>query len=69
MVRNLVFDAQPAEPPIRQIQLHFFAQPPLRSDSIAVTHDQHPNQKFWVDRRPSRVAIERLEMLAQTAEV
>ena len=69
VIRHFVLQSQPAEPPIRQVQVHFFAQPPLGPDAEAVTHDQHPNQQLGIDRRAAGMAVERGEVLVQITQV
>src|SRR5262249_16908203 len=34
-----------------------FAEPPFRADAEAVADDQHADQQFWIDRRPSCLAV------------
>ena len=46
-----------AKPPIRQIDLHLNARPPLRADRKHVAHDQHPDHRHWVDRGAPRVRV------------
>ena len=36
VIRHLVFQAEPAEPTVGEIQMHLLAQPPLRSDAEAI---------------------------------
>jgi hypothetical protein len=36
------------KPPIRQVQMDLFAEPPLRSDAEAIAHQQHPDEEFRV---------------------
>src|SRR6516165_11734589 len=38
--------------------MDLFAKPPFRADAEAVAHDQHSDQQFRIDRRPSRLAVE-----------
>jgi len=61
--------AQAAEPAIRQVQVHLLAQPPLRSDTEAVTDDQHPDHQFGIDRGTPGVAVIRREVLPQVAQI
>lgn len=51
MVRDLVLDAQAAEPAIGQVYLHFTAQRPLGADREHVADDQHPDHEHRIDRR------------------
>ena len=68
MVRDLVIKVEPAELAVGQIQVHFFAQPSLRADAVAVTHDQHTEHQFGIDRRSSDLAIETRQLLAQISQ-
>jgi len=42
-----------------------FAQPPFRADAEAISDDQHSDQQFRIDRRPSCHTVERRQMLPQ----
>jgi hypothetical protein len=53
-----------AEPAIRQVQVNFVAQTPLRADAKAVTDDQHADHQLRIDRRATGVAVVRREMVA-----
>src|SRR5262245_50540540 len=55
MVRNLVVESQPAEPPIGQMSFDLLT---IRANPIAVGNDEHVDQKLGVDRRASDVAVE-----------
>jgi len=59
VVGHRAIEPEPAEPPVGEIQMDLFAQPPLRADAEAVADDQHPDHQFGIDRRPSNVAVER----------
>jgi hypothetical protein len=63
MIRDLVFYAQPAEPTIRQVQLHLFTQASFRTDTKTVTDDQHAHHQLRIDRRAAGMAIERCEVV------
>lgn len=58
MIRDAVAQIETAEPPIRQVQMHLLAQPPLRPDAEAIAHQQHPDEELGIDGRPSGVAVE-----------
>jgi hypothetical protein len=36
MVGHITFQAEPAEPPVGQVEVHFFAQPAFRADAVAM---------------------------------
>ena len=42
VVRNLVVQIKPAEPPIRKVKCNLLAKPPLETHAVAVADDQHP---------------------------
>src|SRR5947207_12875245 len=68
MIGHLAVETEPAKPAIRQVEVHLFAQPPLRADSKAVADDQHANQQLRVDRWPTHLAVERRQFLPQPVE-
>src|SRR5207344_1365242 len=51
-----------------QMQFDFLAQPPLKADAIAVAHDQHPDHKLWINRRPADLAVERCQLLTKSSQ-
>ena len=69
VIRHPVGQIQAAEPAIRQVQMHFLAQPPFRPDAETVSDQQHPDQKFWIDRWPPRMTVEIREVGADAAQV
>src|SRR5207248_1437807 len=58
MIGHLAVEPEPAKPAIRQVEVHLFAQPPLRADAEAIADDQHANQQLWIDRRPADLTVE-----------
>ena len=58
VIRYPVFQPKPAEPAIGQIQLDLLAEPPFRTDRIAVAHQQHPDHQLGADRGAAGVAVE-----------
>src|SRR5208283_1335168 len=69
VVRHRVFQPQPAEPAIRQVQVHLLAQPPLRPDAEAVTHDQYANQQLGINRGAAGMAVERSKVPVQITQI
>ena len=69
VVGNLVFKPEPAEPPVGQVKLDLLAQPTLETDRIAVADQQHPDHQLRIDRRASRVAVERRKLGAQPTQI
>src|SRR5262245_61141832 len=51
MIRDLVLDAQTAEPAVRQVDLNLPAEQPLRADGKNVANDEHPDHQHRVNRR------------------
>ena len=43
MVRHPAVEAEPAEPAMREVQMHLAAQPALRADARQVSDQQHPH--------------------------
>ena len=41
MVRDLVFQIEPAEPAIGEVQLDFLGEPTLGADAVAAADDEH----------------------------
>src|SRR4051794_1714946 len=68
VIRNLVIEVEPAEPPICEVHLDLLAQSPLEADSIAVAHDQHPDHQLRINRRPTDLAVEGSQLLAQVSQ-
>ena len=69
VIRHLIFQAQPAEPAIRQVEMDFLAQPPLGPDAEAISNDQHANQQLGINRGSAGMAVERGEVLVQLTQV
>ena len=59
VIRHLVVAIEPAELSVGEVQPHLLAQPPLKADAVAVTHNQHPDHELRIDRGPANVAVER----------
>jgi hypothetical protein len=64
---NLVVEIELAEPPLGEVQLDFLTQPALRPDAVAIAHHQHPHHQLWINRRPTDVAVEACQLLAQVS--
>src|SRR4051812_49363695 len=50
------------------MQFDFLAQSPLKADAIAVAHDQHPDHKLWINRRPADLAVEGCQLLTKSSQ-
>jgi hypothetical protein len=57
-----------AEPAVGQVQVHLFTQPPFRANAEAVADDQHSDQQLRIDRRPTRLAVERRQVCPKPIE-
>src|SRR5207248_4330526 len=69
MIGHLAVEPEPAKPAIRQVEVHLFAQPPLRADAEAIADDQHANQQLWIDRRPADLTVEGHQLSPLTRRV
>ena len=69
MIGNLAIQTEPAEPPVRQVEVNLFAKPALGSNAHAVAHDQHPDHQCRVDRGSPRPTVEGLQSLTKAIEV
>jgi len=58
VIRHMAVQTEPTKPAIGQIEMHLFAQPPLRANAEAVADDQHPNHQLGIDRGATSCAIE-----------
>ena len=65
MVGDITVKPEPAEPPVSQIKMDLFAEPPLGTDAKAITDDQHPDHQFGSHRRATQRAVERRELAPQ----
>jgi hypothetical protein len=69
MIRHRAIKAEPAEPPVGQVQVNLFAQPALRADAVRVADNQHPDQQLRINRGPPLVAVERPQILADRRQI
>ena len=67
MIRDSIFDAQLAEPAIGEVNLHFTTDQPLRADRKGVSHDQHPDHQFRIDRRPDPSTNNEVQVRRETS--
>src|SRR5262245_15318737 len=59
VIRDLVFDAQAAEPAIGEVKLDLAAQRTFRADGEHVTDDEYPDHQHRINRRSSSMRIVR----------
>ena len=69
MIRHAIRQIEATEPAIRQIEMHFFAQPPLRPNAQAIPDQQHADQQFGINRRTASVAIKLCKVRADTGQI
>ena len=69
MIRHAVCQIETAKPSICKIEMHFLAQPALRSDAQTVPNQQHPDQQFRVNRRTARIAVKWCKVLTDTRQI
>jgi hypothetical protein len=68
MMRNLVLEIELAEPAVSEVQRHFLAQSALMTNTVAVTHQQHPDHQLGIDRGPTDVAVKPPQLLMQIGQ-
>src|SRR5579864_2530030 len=69
MVRDPVFEREPAKPAIGQVHLNVATQCPLRADREHVADDQHPDHELRINRRPTKLRIERSQLRVYPRQV
>ena len=69
VVGHRAIEPELAEPPVRQVEVHLLAQPPLRADAEAVADDQHADHQLRIDRGPTNGAVKRRQFSPQPIEL
>src|SRR4051795_6434495 len=69
MIWDSVLNAELAEPAIREVHLNFATDQPLRADRKDISHDQHPDHQFRIDRRPTRGRIMSCKFAAEQGKI
>jgi hypothetical protein len=69
MIRDRILDTEPAEPTIGKVHLNFTADQPLRTDRKDISHDQHPDHQFRIDRWTTHERIVRCKFLAKPGQI
>jgi 2-succinyl-5-enolpyruvyl-6-hydroxy-3-cyclohexene-1-carboxylate synthase len=59
MIGDSVLNTELAEPAIGEVHLNFTTDQPLRTDRKDISHDQHPDHQFRIDRRTTHRRIMR----------
>src|ERR1700685_3589405 len=69
MIRGGTLDAEPAEPAIGKVQLHFTTEQSLRTDRKDISNNQHPDHQFRIDRRAAHQRIMRCKLTAKPGQI
>src|SRR5206468_7582242 len=69
MIRDSVLDTELAEPAIGEVHLHFTADQPFRADRKVISHDQHPDHQFRINRRAPHRRIVRCKFAAKPGQI
>src|SRR6056297_3019731 len=69
VIGDAVVQIKAAEPAICEVQMHLFAEPPLRPDAEAIADQQHPDQQLWIDGGAARVTVEICKVGTDAAQV
>src|SRR3954471_23556851 len=69
MIWDSVLNAELAEPAIRDVHLNFATDQPRRADREDISHDQHPDHQFRIDRRPTYGRIMRCKFAAEPGKI
>ncbi|KZX95319.1 hypothetical protein A3722_18740 [Sulfitobacter sp. HI0027] len=69
VIRDPVAQIEAAEPAIREVQMHLFAEPSLRTNAEAIADQQHPDQQLGIDRRAAGMAVEIRKVGADATQV
>jgi hypothetical protein len=69
VVGNRIVEVQATEAPVRQVEMHFLAQPSLGSNTEAVTDLRHAHHQLGIDRWPACVTVIRRKVLAKFVEI
>src|SRR5881394_3202690 len=69
MIWDRMLNAELAEPAIREVHLNFATDQPLRADREDISHHQHPDHQFRIDRRPTHGRIMRCKFAAEPGKI
>src|SRR5919109_105370 len=69
VVRHGTVKPESAEPAIRQVQVNFLAEPPLRANTEAIADDEHPNHQLRINRRPTNLTVKRRQLAPHPVEL
>src|SRR6185503_4362726 len=69
MIWDIVFNPEPAEPPVSQVNLNLRTEPPLRAERKHVADNQHSDHQHRINRRSPSVRVEWCEFLVHPTQV
>src|SRR5438045_6943116 len=69
MIWDRMLNAELAEPAIREVHLNYATDQPLRADREDISHDQHPDHQFRIDRRPIHGRIKSCKFAAEPGKI
>src|SRR5438045_4232129 len=69
MIWDRMLNAELAEPAIREVHLNFATDQSFRADRKDISHDQHPDHQFRIDRRPTHGRIMRGKFAAKPGQI
>jgi len=69
VIRHIGLEAEPAEPPVGQVEMNLLAQSTLGADAVAVAHQQHPDHQLRVDRGAADVAVIRSQVTPHSRQI
>jgi len=69
MIRHAIAQIETAEPPIREVQMHFLAEATLGPDSKAIPDQEHTDQQLGINRWAAGMAVEFCQMGTDAAQI
>ena len=69
MIGDWVRQIKLAKPAICQIEVNLITQSPFGPDAHDISDQQHAHCQFWINRRATQMAVERLELRADDINV
>tara|TARA_R110002124_G_scaffold285861_2_gene465084 strand:+ start:4747 stop:4998 length:252 start_codon:yes stop_codon:yes gene_type:complete len=69
VIRDPVAQIKPTEPAVFQVQMQLLPQTTIRSDAEAVSDQQHADQKFGIDPKATRLAVEIRQVAADATQI
>src|SRR3954454_14914816 len=69
MIWDRILNAELAEPAIREIHLNFTTDQPLGADRKDISHDEHPDHQYRIDRRPTDGRIMSCKFAAEPGKI